>query len=518
MPDLRQIYDQLAGEQDVTANKASAGGVGEGRQHFVDAAQEVADISLPALRPDGTQIEVQPYSSLPGKAIRGLASRLAKTLFPASTPWYDYILTAGVDARINLLDDKAQADVRAELKDLFAERRDLVFKFMAHRQVKAKITSLIRRLLVEGQVGMQVLKNKVRTFPLRQIAVKRHSGDLTFWIIKELRMATAKDFDRHGASPESFIYTLVDVHNKEVSQQIDNEAPESMGGKDGGDVRQYLLPVGEFPEHEDYVHGFAWHFKGLLNEVDNLAASLGEATANAAWAVLLINQVAGVTAEEVQRQWRTGHAAIANAEHFQWLTSGVKLSDWQFVGAVLNDLRGDLREIFLDEEPSLQPDVTATAILRRIERIDAQTADLSTALETTLQVPLVTAIEVAQGLGAIEVEAVEEPIQIAITTGSSALQQDMRSMRALQKIDLVKKIDPSVAVDGLALLNEISRGDGFNYDKVAFRLDPAAQGQQNGQAAPIPAGGRSDAGGPQPELEQGAQDAREIQRPPPAAA
>lgn len=518
MPNLKRTWEQLAAETE-------AGGSGTGHREFLDGAQEVADISLPALRPNGEAITTQPYSSLPGKAVRGLASRLTRTLFPATTEWYDYVLTAEIDSAIGQLEGEVEIEVRAQVKDLFAQRRSLVTKFIAHRKVKAKITSLIRRLLVEGQVGMQVLKDRVRTFPLRSIVVKRHSGDLLYWIIKEARLQTARDLDNEELGPDSFVYTMVDVFNKEVTQQVNDGTPEDMSGNDGGDVRQYLLPVGEFPENEDYVYGFAWHFKGLLNEIDNLAASLGEATANASWAVLLVAAIAGVTPEEIRNQWRTGHVVIANIEHFNWLTSGVKLSDWQFIGAVLNDLRKDLREIFLDEEPQLTPDVTATAVLRRIERIDAQTADLLVALETTLQHPLVVATEVAIGLEPIQLASGDDPIQIEITTGTSALQQDMRSMRALQKLGLAKELDPNLGIDGGKLLEEIGRGDGFNYKRVIARVDQRQLVLQNGQpgegANPVgalPGTSRSTEGGPQPTLEPGAEEARQDQRIPPAAA
>lgn len=521
-PNIETIWQKLAGDTEVSEKVSSQGGTTSGRREFIDAAQEVAELSLPALRPNGSPISIQPYSSLPGKAIRGLSSRLIRTLFPVATQWFDYQLSADVDRAISVKfgeDPQAEAEVRAQIKELFAERRGLVNKFIGAKKVKAKITSFVRRMLVEGQGGMQVLKDKVRTFPLRQIVVKRHSGEVLFWVIKESRRVSATEFSNQTS--ESFVYTLIDEKGGKVWQQIDQQPAEDQEGKDGGDVRQYILAEVEFPEIEDYVHGFAWHFKGLMNEIDNLSASLGEATANAAWAVLLISPTANVTAEEVKKQWRSGHAVIGNFEAFNWLTSGVKLSDWSFVGSVLNDLRGDLREIFLDEEPSVQADVTATAVLQRIERIDAQTADLMVALETSLQQKIVVAVEVVIGLSEVLIEGLEGPIQVAITTGQSALQQDQRSMRALQKIQIVQGVDQFTQVDGVRLLEEIGRGDGFDYDRVVSRVDPRALVEQNAGvdvAGAIPGTSQQTAGGPQPTLEPAGEEARRTQQAPPAAA
>ena len=367
----------------------------------------------------------------------------------------------------------------------------------------------MRRILVEGQVGLQVLSNRIRVHPLRSLAVKRHSGELIYWIIKEEKRLTFKEMDPIA---------------KEVWQQIDDETSKKVEASvDGGDVRQYVLATAEFPDIEDYVYGFAWHFKGLLNEIDNMAASLGEATANAAWAILLVDPLANVTAEEIKNQWISGSAAIGRADQFKWLNSGIKLNDFAFIAAYLQDLRDMGRDIFLDEEPQAEPDVTATAILRRAERLDKQTSDLLVSLETSLQKPLVEAVEAALRLDPITVDEFG-PVQIAVTTGSSAIQQDMRAMRGLQKISLIKELDPMLTVDGVAALEELGRGDGFNYKRVVSRITPQdladAEAEAAGATGEEPEGTvAATPGGPQPKLNGEAETVRrEGQRIPPVAA
>jgi hypothetical protein len=521
---IKQLYERSAGEpalETVTPYE-------NGRQEFLDAAHEVAELTLPDLRPLGRPIDNLPYSSLPGKFVRGLASTLVRTLFPATTEWYEYQYGTDVQRQIDSLDDELSAAATAELDGLLDDRRTYVKNFIMQRQVIARLARLLRRILVEGQVGLQVLKDRIRVHPLRTLAIKRHSGELIYWIIKEQKRITFKDMTPGGDHENKFLYTLIDPINGEVWQQTDDEAPTKIAkGTDGGDVRQYVLATSEFADTEDYVYGFAWHFKGLLSEIDNMAASLGEATANAAWAILLVDPLANVTAEEIKNQWVSGSAAIARADQFKWLTSGVKLNDFGFIASYLNDLRRDGRDIFLDEEPQAEPDVTATAVLRRAERIDQQTSDLLVSLETSLQKPLVEAVEAALKLAPITVDKVNGPIQIVVTTGSSAIQQDMRAMRGLQKIGMAKELDPLLVVDGMAALAEIGRGDGFNYGNVVTRVDPQAMAEAEAEMAAeegatdggTPGTVQESPGGPQPQLDPNAEATRrESQRIPPAAA
>ena len=524
--DLKQLYDRQVGDPALETTTPYEGG----RQEYLDAAHEVASLTLPDLRPLGRPIDNLPYSSLPGKFVRGLASSLLRVLFPPTTEWYEYQYSTEVDQQLVALGEDVEPVARAELDNLLGERRRFVKNFIAQKQVTARLARLIRRILVEGQVGLQVLSNRIRVHPLRSLAIKRHSGELIYWIIKEQKRITFNEMSPHGDHETKYLYTLIDPIAKEVWQQTDNEKAEQIAkGVDGGDSRQYVLATAEFPDTEDYVYGFAWHFKGLLSEIDNMAASLGEATANAAWAILLIDPLANVTAEEVKNQWVSGSAAIARADQFKWLTSGLKLNDFAFIAAYLQDLRAMGRDIFLDEEPQAEPDVTATAILRRVERIDQQTSDLLVSLETSLQKPLVEAVEAALNLEPITVDEVG-PIQIAVTTGSSAIQQDMRAMRGLQKIGLVQSLDPMLLVDGVKALEEIGRGDGFNYKNVVSRVDPAAMAAAEAEAEAAAGGGGVTGdqpagtvppgrGGPQPELSGDAESTRrESQRIPPQAA
>ncbi len=517
---IKALYERSAGQPALDTSTPYEGG----RQEYLDGAQEVAELTLPDLRPLGRPIDNLPYSSLPGKFVRGLASTLVRTLFPATTEWYEYQYGTEVQRELDSLDDKTKATVTAELDGLLDDRRTYVKNFIMQRQVIARLARLLRRILVEGQVGLQVLADRIRVHPLRTLAIKRHSGELIYWIIKEQKRITFKEMSPEGGHERQFLYTLIDPIAGEVWQQTDDDKPEKIAkGVDGGDARQYVLATSEFADTEDYVYGFAWHFKGLLSEIDNMAASLGEATANAAWAILLVDPLANVTTEEIKNQWVSGSAAIARSDHFNWLNSGVKLADFQFIASYLNDLRADGRDIFLDEEPQAVPDVTATATLRRAERLDMQTSDLSVSLETSLQKPLVEAVEAALKLDPITINDVTGPIQIVVTTGSSAIQQDMRSMRGLQKIEMVKGLDDLLIVDGVKALEEIGRGDGFNYGNVVSRVDPAAMAEAEEEARLAEEGGGGTAepspGGPQPQLDPRADNVRrEGQRIPPVAA
>lgn len=517
---IKALYERSAGVPSLDTSTPYE----NGRQEFLDGAQEVAELTLPDLRPLGRPIDTLPYSSLPGKFVRGLASTLVRTLFPATTEWYEYKYGTDVQREIDQLGDEEKATVTAELDGLLDDRRTYVKNFIMQRQVVARLARLLRRILVEGQVGLQVLADRIRVHPLRTLAIKRHSGELVYWIIKEQKRITFKEMTPAGDHESKYLYTLIDPIAGEVWQQIDDEVAEKIAkSTDGGNPRQYVLATAEFADTEDYVYGFAWHFKGLLSEIDNMAASLGEATANAAWSILLVDPLANVTAEEIKNQWISGSAAIARADQFKWLNSGVKLNDFQFIASYLNDLRRDGRDIFLDEEPQAEPDVTATAVLRRAERIDQQTSDLLVALETSLQKPLVEAVEAALKLDPISINDVSGPIQIVVTTGSSAIQQDMRAMRGLQKIEMAKGLDPLLIVDGVKALDEIGRGDGFNYGNVVSRIDPEALAEAEEEARLAEQGGNGtveqSAGGPQPQLDPNVDNVRrEGQRIPPAAA
>ena len=511
---LQDLYQRLAQETGV-GDDTEEGRPAHGRQKFLDRAEEIAKLTLPSIEPRGVLLTDVAYSHDGAQAIRGLSSSIRRVLMPPNRTWFKLQLTTEVQRQIEAAVAESGGDVDTAIENInsiirekMVEGEKQINSFLHRRKVKSRIARAITRNLIEGFNVIRVLKDQVNIFPLRLIAAYRQHGELKFYLLKEEQPIDVKLFNNDSKAIS--IYTLIDVVNNEVWQSKDDGEAEKVDPKvDGGDYRQYIAFNSEMPDTEHYPDSFGYTFLTLFNEIDALVMDLGEAAANAAWAVLGIDPGSSLSPTEVI-EWKSGQAYKFAADQLTWLSSATKLTDFGIVNKRLESLQVERRKIFgagiRDRAPG---DVTATQILQEIEEIAEQTADLLVNFDETLVAPIGIAITVVKKINTIELPDIGPLIEVIVTTGNSTLQRQVSIMRMLQAMNIIQGLEPTL-YDRRATFKLTAEIEGFEeyVDDVLQAEVPAEpiegidETSEAEQGGPNVAGSiKQTAGGPQPELQ-----------------
>ena len=512
---LQDLYQRLTQETGV-GNDTEEGQPAHGRQKFLDRAEEIARLTIPSIEPRGVLLTDVAYSHDGAQAIRALSSGIRRILFPPDRTPYKLQIATEVQSRIDAAVAKAGGDSEGQIQQIDTIIRDQMIEgekqiqsYLQRHKVKSRIARAITRNLIEGFTVLRVLKDQINVFPLRLIAAYRQHGDLKFYVLKEEKPVDFKSFDDNKRG-KGYIYTLIDIVNKEVWQsQNDGEAEKVKPEVDGGDYRQYVAFNSEMPDTEHYPDSFGYAFLTLFNEIDALVMDLGEAAANAAWAVLGISIESSLSPTEVTA-WKSGQAYKFAADQLEWLSSATKLTDFGIVNKRLESLQVERRKIFgagiRDRAPG---DVTATQILQEVEEIAEQTADLLVNFDETLVAPVGIAITVVQKINTIELPDIGSLIEVIVTTGNSTLQRQVSIMRMLRAMQLIQGLDPTL-YNRQATFKLTAEIEGFEeyMDDVLQAEVPAEpmEGIDETSGAEQPATEvagsiKQTAGGPQPELQ-----------------
>lgn len=516
---LQDLYQRLANETGVSEGADASNESGratQSRRKFLDRAEEIAKLTIPMIEPRGLVLSDVAYSHDGAQAIRTLSSTIRRSLMPPNRTWHrlqvipevqqqieETILQAGSNAQDQL------AQIELLIRDAMLKGEKRINAYLNRRKVKSRIARAITRNLIEGFNVIRVLHDQINIFPLRLIVAYRQHGELKFYVLKEEKPVDVKTFD-DNKGVAGVIYTLIDVVNQEVWQsQNDGEAEKVNPEVDGGDWRQYVAFNSEMPDTEHYPDSFGYTFLTLFNEIDALVVDLGEAAANAAWAVLGIDPASPISPGEVIK-WKSGEAYKFAKEHIDWLSSGTKLSDFGIINARLESLQAERRKVFgagvRDRSPG---DVTATQILQEVEELDEQTADLLVNYDETLLAPLATAVGVVEGILPLEIPGLGSPVEAIITTGNSALQRQVSIMRMLQAMNIIQGLDPTL-FNRPSTFKLTANIEGFEeyVDDVLQAEAPAepieATDETSGaeqQGAPVAGTIKQTAGGPQPQVQ-----------------
>lgn len=508
---LEKLYDELASSTGTHSDPDVSQSISD-REKFLNRAEDVAKLTIPTIEPRGRILADVAYGHDGAQAIRGFSSTVRKALMPPNRTWFRLQLTTQIkDGVIEQL--KASGAGAEVLKNVDALIREQMLKgerainsYLHRRKVKARIARAITRNIIEGFNVIRVLKDQINVIPLRLLAAFRQHGDLRFYLIKEEALLDVGDYDDRKGKAD-LIYTLVDPVNQEVWQSANDGEGELIDPEiDGGDYRQYVAFNSDMPDTENYPDSFAYNFLPLFNEIDALVMDLGEAAANAAWAVLGISPGSSISPTEVA-EWKSGSAHKFDPNELGWLKSDTKLADFGIINNRLEALKAELRRIFASGIRDRAPgDPTATQILQEVEEIDEQSADLLVNYDETLLGPLATAIAVVEGINMVEIPGVGSAVEAIITTGNSALQRQVAIMRMLQAMGIIQNLDQTLynRAETFKLTADVQGFEEFTDDVLQVQplIEPTTESSETTPSEdeqPEIAGSiKQTAGGPQP--------------------
>lgn len=479
------------------------------RSDFLDEAERVAKLTIPSLRPKGDDITEMPYTHVGTQAVRSLASYLVKLMLPAGVRWA--ALTIPPERmrafRASVESSGGDPDAAEDVIQRRLEGRTIdIHKSLALKLSRARAAPAVRRNLVEGSTLGVNTPYGLYFYPLRSFVVDRDAGQLRAAILKEISREELQPVEGRGKSKEDdrATYTLVRYpwQNQRTGMRRDDGEVwrQKVGAKTASKVkdehwRQYFVVVSEIPDCDPYPSSYTHAFVRLLNQINHMSESLGEAASAAAFNKPIIRP--GSTAAENYGAFvdqPVGQPWIGETEDFSWVTAGIKIGDWAFVVQLLTMFAGDVGNAFalgIKDRPRAT-DAAATTILQMIDELNTQTEDLHTAYEETFQVKLFESEfalhEMADPLFDGIADDALSFVDVSVSTGTSVLAKQQALLRfvgqflpIIQERDRRLEINAGPVVEAYTEALPFPTNDFYTWrqqDPAAFNpQDPAAQAQ-----------------------------------------
>jgi len=449
----------------------------EDRREYLDAADQVAALTLPEKMPTGHVLEESPSSYIGTEAVSSLAGITTTLLIPPGQKFLEYRLTPSMRSQIRLsgvdFDESSLAAAMSSLESEMSEYIDAM-------QISQVFASMIETLIIE-HTNMIIIDDpedelgvpSIRAMPLRSFVIDRISGRENFVIIREQNIADPEvrrntelrnDINTEDEFEDDLnkIYTKIDYMDHSVWQQTgDQRSPV----KTTRNVAQYVVASTSKPIVGSYQPGHAYRYVGTMKTANDLMKGLRNASAVANWIVLLVSASGDPHfMEQIQNIAPLTPAVIpvGSADtDAKFLTSGTKIGDWSFVSAFLQKIEQSLESAFAMGIARRRPKTrTAEEVIQIRQELDRQVASIVTTMAAVLR-------KVIEGIGhvvkigiivhdneimtysdairrGIRVDPSMNLIRPSVVTGMTALTRDTQLRSMLEGVALAMQVDQTL--------------------------------------------------------------------------
>ena len=459
------------------------------REDFLDKAEEVATLTMPWIKPKGEDIEENPWTSQGTSSVRNLSSSTMKLMLPAGVEWAridfpQFVWTTLNEKAADPEEPKVTPEGVTALRDTLTQRTGETHESLRQKNIRSRMSMGLTRNLIEGTTVGHNTEAGVRIFPLRSAVVRRDEfGKVEYVVLKQVRDPFPEEMQDTGdrTNKQQISYTLVDFAKDEVWFQHpakDGEEPVVELTKEPAD--RYFVMVGELPDVDDYPVGYFYNFIRLIASINHAEASLADAMSLASWNPLGIREGSALADDTDQiTKRKTGEPVVMQEnDAFPAVTNQQKLGEWGFIGGILEHDKAELASISAKgiKDRAMSPATSATAVIQMIDELNSQTQDLLSALEETFQRPLfqseMSILEARTPMFDDETTALlGGHVKVTVVTGINALEKQRTFTQFITgAIPLAMQLDPSVGVDGIAILDRMAETMLMDVEGIYFRI------------------------------------------------
>lgn len=486
-------------------------------QEFIDDAETTSLLTIPWLNPRGEKRRRRLPSSHEGaQGVISLSAWIDKSSMPDATNWFKLDLTEQAWSTLSRAimftqGPEAWKSVEAAITDALKARVKLVMRALRKRAAKSRMLKAIQRAIVEGQVGffMPETGESIQMWPMRSLGIERHDGRVIRMTIKYVPLLdpNKEHIDPEKMDERKFGYIYVDWTTGIVMTQDGDDDPVV-----SPDMKPWMFFVGstEIPDIEDWARGYAYQYLKLLDQIDHASTSLNEAMSTAAWNMMIIDENSSLAQHRAEIQESPSNRIwVGDKDSVNWVTSGIKLQDWGFVGVLKQGWKADLAQVFalgIKDRPSSGSPSSATEIIEITNELQTQTGATVSAIDETIMRPMINAElqfaemreplidligdlvntirrqvreqgertpEVLDILG--DLDDLDDVSSIEIMTGQQVAENQRGLTKLLTEVlPVIHAADPSVRVDGLVALEMFTDTIPFPTDGLFFRQQPPA--------------------------------------------
>ncbi len=462
--DIRQLYQSLK----------------EARRDYLDAAENVAALTIPDVMPQGRIIESHPWSHVGTEAVNSLAGVSSSLIMPDGQKFLEYKFQASVVAKLvekGLDVDGTQiADVQSELEsEMIAVLEDVKLKLLLQPLMETLLIEHANVIIIDEPTEEQPLP-ELRCMPLRSFVVDMISGKLNFIILQEadpdnteVRENTNIRDERHEADDfeddSHSIYTFVDYAKGEVWQQRSNQKTAT---KIGRSTTQYIYISTSDTLVGSYSPGYTHRYKGTLKTANDLMRGLTNAAAIANWTVLMISAEGDPHfLEQIKNVSPLEPLVIPVGDTetgAKFLTTDAKISDWGFVAAFLDKIESSLDSPFAMGISRRKPKTrSAEEVIQITQEINTQASGVVTAVADGIN-RVIDGVGYVMNLGLVvvdgnpmtfkdakiagkNIDTTENLFRPKVITGMTAITRDTKLRSMMEGVAAAIAIDQQLAQD-----------------------------------------------------------------------
>ena len=463
------------------------------RQPFVTKCERFASMTLPKiLLPDGVTLEsavfTNEHTNLGAQAVNHLSNRLMIAMFAPSRPSFRLIPTKALKQA--LVDAGAEED---DITPILAEAERSAARMLDTKAQRVKLYTVMKHVIVLGQVLLCLKDDKVRVIGLKYWCVKRRmDGTIHTLIMRERLLADelAEEVQPYAtaatADTEVSLYTVITFKpdgSCEEDLWVDTvQLPKKFSSKYSKEDNPWHVISWDLGDESDYATGLVEEYANDFERVSALSESVSDGSILALESRNLVDQQGMTSVEDIQKS-RRGDFLPGRKDDITPVTLG-SFNAIAPADSILQRYEKRIAQAFLLHSAVVRDAerVTAEEIRMIAQELETSLGGVYSALASLLQAPIARWL-----LRQIDLPVRPQDFDLAIVTGLDALSRNgdlealQRGLEIMSKTALLPQdLQMRIKMDKLAQ----KVGDGVGYDlSSVLKSQEEVQAEQQQQAA-----------------------------------
>lgn len=410
------------------------------KQPLITRCERYAQLTIPKIcLPDGYDAmatdETHDYQSIGAQATNHLTNRAMLALFAPSRPFFRVGVKTG---------SRTEKDLQAigmspqQLNPILAALEREGVSLLDQRGQRPKLYSIIRHLIVTGNVLMVLEKESIRCMGIKYYCVKRDGlGKLYTLVIRECMKFDELEQDVKDELPnkyndDSTVYLYKEIQRNDagdylLTQSVDmHKLPKKFDGKWPADKLPYRVLTWDLADESDYGTGLVEEYAGDLEALSVLSEAVVDGAVLGSEFRWLVNPT-GMTDADTLAKSANGSALAGKPEDIAPTQGGNPVAI-QVADEILQRYEKRISTGFLMQSGTTRnaERVTAEEIRLTAQELETSFGGVYSALAISLQGP--TAQWLMDGIGA---QIAGTDLKISIITGLDALSRngDLENLR-----------------------------------------------------------------------------------------
>lgn len=430
------------------------------------------------------------YQSVGALIVNRLATKLARTLFPANTSFF----------RIDVTNDKLKALFERKKVSSIIEYENAACERLFYNASYAQLVQAMRLLIITGECLLHRVNDSMRVYSLKNYAVKRNNvGEELDIVIMEYKYFEELDDDikivigdQRSNAPLK-LYTRVQrqykngVKSWRVTQEINGIAlPTNMVYRDK--LCPYIPVKWQFVNGDAYARGYVEDYAADFSKLSDLSRELMSYEMESLRLIHMVNPAGGVDIEYAVNA-PNGEFVHGDPNMIQPYEGGT-FQKIQVIKADLNDIEQRLNVAFMYTGNQREGErITAYEIRQNAEEAEQVLGGVYSQLAESLHLPLAYLLlyEVRKDI-ILALDAAD--IKLNILTGIQALSRSTENQGLVIAASEINATVPMIQQFGGkrfnidAIIDKILLSNGVNVAEITYTEDELrAKAQAEQQAA-----------------------------------